>query len=198
MESLPPSPIPDIYKNPVQRRPAGPRPPAGPRKPITIPRKPSGFIADGKLHVVLDTTIIIGALPTQNGIQEPGSGAACKKVIEVWRNGGFSLGLNALLMDEYRRVGERIITEGKLVSQPFNSLMEVLQKDAYCFRMVATKQHIAPTYKDDHLFDGIQAEYLVSDDKGVIKAALQKNYKKILSSTDFVTELIRLGIGKIK
>lgn len=149
---------------------------------------------------MLDANIVIGALPTQNGIQLSRDEVSCKKIIEVWKGGGFELGINAMLMDEYRRVGERMITERKLVSKPFNELMEIIQKNAYCFQMVVTKRHIARSYKDDHLFDGMQAEYLVSDDDGVTRQKIgsvqQKNYQRILGSTEFVAELVRLNLVK--
>lgn len=178
------------YKNPVFRKPALNRQPiTQPRKPITQPRKPVGFIDDGKLRVVLDTNIFINAVKKEeNQVQRN-----CMEVIELWKTDQFALGMQYILFEEYQKTGVALAQKGLIHNDIFNELMNLVREKGFFHRVLVTKQHHAGSYKDDHLFDGLSADYLVSEDKKDVVSpkviSAQASYRNIVTAEEFLENI---------
>ena len=175
----------ESYRNPVGRRPATGRKLAIGRKPA-VGRVPIGFLADGKIHVVLDTNIVVNALKhEENQTQKD-----CKYIIKLWKDGRFELGINGLLFEEYRLTGEALAKKGIIKVPLFNDLIRLIGEKAFSHRVRVEKQHVSKSYKDDHLFDGICADFLVSEDRKDVVCnkvmSAQAGYKNIVTASEFL------------
>ena len=194
----PTNPLSLSYKHPVGRKLAVGRVLAVGRIPA-VGRKRIGFIDDGKLHIVLDTNIVINALiAKRKGGSATQKEKDCLTIIEVWEKDVFALGIQGILFAEYQSVGEKRAREGKISSSEYGRLISLIEKRGYAFRVMVTKQHLpSNSYKDDHLFDGLAGDYLISEDEGVLKQQIKnpyRNYKKISNAANFTTDLKELGL----
>lgn len=190
--------IKDHYKNPTPRQIAAPRQIAEPRTPITIPRTLSGKERYepqniGKLHVTLDTNVVIDALVA---LKKEGKAndreRASKKIIDYLVESKFLICLNSWLKEEYETITRKLIKEGKIRESDVTFVLKTIIGHSFFLRMAVVGSHIAQDFNDDHLFDGTLGDYLVTSDKDDVNTpkvvSQQKNFKKILNPQEFVKE----------
>lgn len=166
----------------MPRLPANNRLPAINRRPVIIPRKVLGFQNDGKLHVVLDTNIIIYGLKAKS--KEIGADSReknCLKILKAWEEGRISVGFNHLLFKEYSKISEPGISE----------ILKLAEKSPF-LRMLVDPPDASKDKNDNHLFNGLSADYLVSENWKDIrpdKLKIFPPYKSIMKPEDFISVL---------
>ncbi len=184
----------NIYKYPVGRQPAVGRVPSTGRVPA-IGRVRIGWPDDGKVRVVLDTNIIICALEgLKKSVSLNNKEHACIEIINRWKLGQFNIGMNGYLYAEYQKTGSRLVMERHILSTHFGELIKLIGDKAISnFRVLVTKQHVSLNYNDDHLFDGLNGDYLVSEDKKDVvceKVIMrQANFRKLVTAEEFINAL---------
>lgn len=184
----------NLYKYPVGRKIANGRIPAEGRKPASG-RILIGWPDDSKVRVVLDTNIIIYALEGfKKGASANDVEKSCCEIITQWYDGKFNIGLNCYLYAEYKSTCLKLLKAGKIQHTQLNRLLRAVDEKAIKnFRLLVNKQHIARRHNDDHLFDGLSGNYLVSEDKNDVVCDMvinrQSSFAKVVTSTEFLKSL---------
>lgn len=137
--------------------------PAAGRK-LALGRKPVGFINDGKIHIVIDTNIVIYAL---EALFKKSNATQIEKdsleIIHLIERDIVVTGINAKLFAEYRKVAERIVVEFRATSQDLNYIMNLIENKSVVVRMLVDPLRVSPHKNDDILFDGLGTTYLISN-----------------------------------
>jgi predicted nucleic acid-binding protein len=181
----------------MSRKPAKGRVPATGRVPA-IGRKPIGFVEDGKVHAVLDTNVPINAIwALSKGDAAPQTEKDSLAIIEAVKNGRITIALNGELYREYQDKAKQHLATGEIRPGDVAYVINILNDDNnhVSVRVRVEPQRFSRDPDDDMLFDGLAADYLVSDNLKDVKPerllpGVISPHTKTLSPSDFV-ELLK-------
>ena len=146
-----------------------------------------------KIRVVLDTNVILNALIVKSGRASTPNDEekACVLILERWKAGEITVGLNTSLKDEYERKLEEWAKKGNITRKDVTDIKAMIQNARYVRSLVDKPEAFKKAnQKDDILFDGLSASYLVTTDNGVKPEKMKINppYGEIIKPSKFVAE----------
>ncbi len=190
--------IKDHFKNPILRKIAPGRHIAGPRTSISMPRILVGkerYEAKniGKLHVTLDTNVVIDALIAMKKIDRANDREkASRQIIKLLEQHKFLVCMNSWLKLEYENIIKKLVSKDEIIESHGVFVMKVIIDDSFFVRMSVAGSHISESFHDDHLFDGTIGHYLITSDNGDVNTekvrSRQKNFNQIISPQEFIKQ----------
>lgn len=191
--------IKEHFTNPIPRAVALKRSIAGPRTPISMPRvlvgkeryDPKNI---GKLHVTLDTNVVIDALIAMKKVDEANDREeASREVIKLLEENKFLVCMNSWLKQEYETIIKELVSKRQIFESHGALVMQIVLDNSFFVRTSVMGAHIAKSFSDDHLFDGTTADYLVTSDKNDVNTerviSKQKNFQQIVSPQEFIRQI---------
>lgn len=169
---------------------------------IAVGRKPAmgrqiiGFINDNKIHVVLDTNVPINAIwALSKGMAATQTEKDCLTILNTINKKKIIIAINGKLYKEYQNKANEHLKTGKIKPEDVNFILKVLTDNHVAIRLLVDPQKVSRDIDDDILFDGLTADYLISDNlKGVKPERLlpgrKTPYANTLSPSNFVDLLI--------
>lgn len=160
-----------------------------------VGRRPIGFVKDGKIHAVLDTTVPINAIwALRKGEIASQTEKDSLAIIEAVKNGKVMVAINGELYSEYQDKAQQHMTKGKIRPEDVAYVINILNSNHVSVRVRVDPQRVSRDPDDDMLFDGLAADYLVSDNLKDVKPerllpGIISTHTTTLSSSDFVNLL---------
>lgn len=162
------------------------------RKPATG-RQQIGFTNDGKIHVVLDTNVPINAIwALSKGNMATQTEKDCLVIINLIFDYKVTIGIDARLFKEYNDKAGQHLTKGLIKPEDVNYVLKIVGSNPKAFRMLVDPPKASPDPDDDILFDGLSADFLISDNLKDVKPerllkGIRTPYANTVSPTQFVS-----------